>query len=63
MKKSDAIKLFGGSGSLHRALGISRQALWAWPEELDRRRTLLVLGAALERDIAVYRDLLGVESR
>ena len=34
MTKTEAIDLFGSPGDTARALGISRQAVWLWPNEL-----------------------------
>jgi len=47
MKKANAIELFGGSVALARALGVSRQLIWAWPEDLDEHQTDRVIGAAI----------------
>lgn len=45
MDKSTAISHFGSATSLARALGITPQAVYQWPEQLDQRRADLVLGA------------------
>lgn len=37
MKKTDVIEYFGGASATARALRISRQALYKWPEELTER--------------------------
>ncbi|MGE0334453.1 MAG: Cro/CI family transcriptional regulator [Gammaproteobacteria bacterium] len=48
MTKSEAIALFGGTPSdMARALGITPQAVYQWPNELDQERTDRVIGAAV----------------
>lgn len=34
MRKSDAIKHFGGVNKLAELLDLTRQAIWSWPEEV-----------------------------
>ena len=36
MLKSDVIRHFGGQGAVARALGITRGAVWQWPEIVPR---------------------------
>lgn len=51
MRKDDAIRFFGSSAKLARALGISRQAVSKWEDEVpeSRRYQLHVLtGGALK---------------
>ena len=47
MKKQDAIDLFGSGAALARALGVSRQLIWAWPADLDEHQTDRIIGAAI----------------
>jgi hypothetical protein len=47
MKKQDAIDLFGSGAALARALGVTRQLIWAWPADLDEHQTDRVIGAAI----------------
>lgn len=51
MKKSEAIQLFGSQSNMARALGITRQAVWQWPEDLSMIRTDWVRGAAMRLGI------------
>ena len=47
MTKREAINLFGTASGLARALGITRQSVHAWPDELDQGRADRVIGAAI----------------
>jgi hypothetical protein len=47
MEKRHAIELFGSQAELARALGTSRQVVWAWPEELEQAQADRVIGAAI----------------
>jgi len=47
MTKTDAIRVFGTRTKLAAALGITKQAISLWPEELDTARADRVRGAAL----------------
>ena len=47
MNKSDAITIFGSAPKLAAALGITRQAVYQWPDNLDQRLTDEIIGAAL----------------
>jgi len=47
MTKKEAIEIFGSGAALGRALGISRAAVWQWPERLDQKQTDMVVGAAV----------------
>ena len=38
MTKAEAIKHFGGSTKVAKALGITKQAVYKWPEELPEGR-------------------------
>lgn len=57
MTKTQAIELFGSKAAIARALGVSRQAVQAWPESLDRKRSDQILGAATRLDINKRRQL------
>lgn len=46
MTKSQAIELFGSVTELAAALGIQRQAVYQWPEELKQRTADEIVGAA-----------------
>lgn len=53
LTKDQAAKLFGGKKSrLAEALGISAQAISAWPDTLNERQTHEVMGAALLAGVA-----------
>lgn len=47
MTKKDAIDLFNDVKSLAAALGVSRHAIYQWPDQLDQRKVDLVIGAAV----------------
>jgi predicted transcriptional regulator len=48
MTKNHAIELFGGSvGSLAKALGVTPQAIYQWPDELPQAQADRVMGAAI----------------
>jgi UTP--glucose-1-phosphate uridylyltransferase len=47
MTKSQAIELFGSTSALWKALGITRQGLHQWPEELAQDQIDRVTGAAI----------------
>jgi hypothetical protein len=48
MTKSEAIELFGGKSSyLARSMGITRQAVYLWPEELKTWQQDRIVGAAV----------------
>jgi len=46
--KSEAASLFGSKSALADALGITRQAINGWPENLSERQKNEVLGAAIK---------------
>jgi hypothetical protein len=46
MKKNEAIKLFGTASKLARAVGISRQGINNWPDDLTNKQIDRVIGAA-----------------
>lgn len=47
MFKGAAIALFGRAADLARALDVTPQAIYQWPDELDQERVDRVMGAAL----------------
>jgi len=47
MKKTTAINFFGSTKKLADALGISRHAIYQWPEDLPQRTADEVVGAAI----------------
>lgn len=47
MTKKEAIAMFGTVIGLARALGITRAAIYQWPEELTQRQADEITGAAL----------------
>lgn len=59
MKKTDAIRLLGGTVSeVARAIGIKSQAVTQWPEELPRRIEDRVIAAIARRSMRP--ELLGL---
>ncbi len=47
MKKRTAIEIFGSGAELARSVGITRGAIWLWPETLTIRQQDEVIGAAI----------------
>lgn len=47
MRKETAIAIFGSGAALGRAIELTRGAIHNWPDELDQRKSDLVIGAAL----------------
>lgn len=47
MSKDQAIKLFGQVKDLANALGVTRQAIYQWPDELPQHQIDRINGAAL----------------
>jgi transcriptional repressor of cell division inhibition gene dicB len=47
MTKKDAIAMFTSGAALGRALGVTKAAIWQWPEELSQKQTDMVVGAAI----------------
>ena len=47
MKKNTAIEIFGSGAQLARSIGITRGAVWLWPETLTIRQQDEVIGAAI----------------
>ncbi len=53
MRKVDAIAAFGGITKLARAIGMTRQAIWLWPDELLQTQADRIRGAAVRLGIEV----------
>lgn len=47
MKKNTAIEIFGSGAQLARSIGVTRGAVWLWPETLTIRQQDEVIGAAI----------------
>lgn len=47
MKKSAAISIFSSGTALAAAVGLTKQAISQWPEELNQARSDMVIGAAI----------------
>ena len=47
LTKQEAIDMFGSVPRLAEALNVSRQAIYAWPDNLDAYRKQRVIGAAV----------------
>lgn len=59
MKKTDVLKYFGGALKTARALGISHQAVYAWPERVPERmayRASIKSGGKLKVVAAQYNN-------
>lgn len=48
LTKQQAVAIFGDGVSLARALGITKGAISQWPDDLDQKRTAMVIGAAVQ---------------
>lgn len=57
MTKSTAIQLFKTVGNLAAALGVTRHAVYQWPDNLPQRLSDQVVGAALRLNIHPAEDL------
>lgn len=51
MKKNTAIEIFGSGAQLARSIGITRGAVWLWPETLTIRQQDEVIGAAIRLNL------------
>ncbi len=51
MKKSTAVKMFGGPSKLAALMRVSRQTITVWPEVLTSRQTDEVIGVAVRTGI------------
>lgn len=47
MQKKTAIEIFGSGAALARAVGVTRGAVWLWPDVLTIRQQDEVIGAAI----------------
>lgn len=48
LTKQQAVAIFGDGVSLARALGVTKSAISQWPDDLDQKRTAMVIGAAVQ---------------
>ncbi|MFP3799462.1 Cro/CI family transcriptional regulator [Paraburkholderia sp. SIMBA_027] len=48
LTKQQATAIFGSGDALARALGVTKSAVSQWPDELDKKRTAMVIGAAVQ---------------
>lgn len=53
MKRETAIAAFGGVAKLAAALGITRQAIYQWPDDLPQDQSDRVYGAAMRIGIQI----------
>ena len=51
MQKTTAIYFFKGVTNLAKCIGVTRQCVYQWPEELKQKDTDLISGAALRLGI------------
>jgi hypothetical protein len=63
MTKEQAIAIFGSPKEMGRALGISRHAIYQWPDVLDQERIDRVVGAALRLGMALPTETPGASDR
>jgi len=57
MKRQHAFDTFGGPVELARLLGLRRQSVYAWPDELPQRVIDRLIGLAFRRGLIL--DLIG----
>lgn len=57
LTKNQAIEAFGGASNLAKALQLTRQAIFYWPDELDLERHDRVVGAAHRLNIELPEQL------
>lgn len=60
MRKSEAVALFGSVTAMARAMEITRQTIYAWPEELPQKTEDQIRGALLRFRVRVEK-LIEVE--
>lgn len=48
LTKQQAFAIFGDGVRLAKALGLTKGAISQWPDELDQKRTAMVIGAAVQ---------------
>lgn len=48
LTKQQAIAIFGDGVRLADALGLTKGAISQWPDDLDQKRTAMVIGAAVQ---------------
>lgn len=60
MKKSNIVKVFDNQTKLAAALGVTREAIYQWPEDLNQRQIDECVGAAirLRKDIQLPNAIL-----
>lgn len=56
MKKDEAIKIFGTVTELAEALGVTRHAIYQWPDDLPQATHDRVIGAAVRVGIQGLAD-------
>lgn len=57
MKKTDAIKLFGGNTKLAKALGKTPGAVSQWSEDMPQNRVNEIVGCAVRHGLKVPNEL------
>ena len=62
MRKREAIKIFGSPGKTASALGITKQAVNGWPDELSDAVSDRVIGAATRLGKTVPSEFLGKQA-
>ena len=60
MTKDYAKYLFGGTQKMADAVGVTRQAIYDWPDELKQKQSDLVIGAAFRLDIVMVEPVAGL---
>jgi len=60
MTKDYAKYLFGGTQKMADAVGVTRQTIYDWPEDLEQKQSDLVIGAAFRLDIVMVEPIAGL---
>lgn len=63
MTKKDAVGMFGSGAALGRALGVSKAAIWQWPDELSQKQTDMVVGAAIRLGLELPAGFVAVDAK
>jgi len=63
MTKTQAVEIFGSVPRLATAVGVTRHAVYQWPEQLSQATTDRVVGAAIRAGIDIPSELKTWDAR